>query len=122
MFHEHSHGISQKDLSTRFNKVKVTIERWYLRQHQEQAKELMNTSCPIVLGIDEHFFSKKQGFATTLWDLKKHKIFDIVKGRSEADLSSYLSSLVGTGRVRVVCMDLSSTYRSVVKKNFPMQK
>ncbi len=82
----------------------------------------MNTPCPVVLGIDEHFFSRKQGFATTLCDLKKHKIFDIVKGRSEADLSSYLASLVGKERVKVVCMDLSSTYRSIVKKHFPNAK
>ncbi|WP_420795571.1 transposase, partial [Legionella cincinnatiensis] len=53
------------------------------------------------LGIDEHFFSRKQGFATTICDLKKHKIFDIVKGRSETDLSSYLASLVGKERVKV---------------------
>lgn len=82
----------------------------------------MNTSCPVVLGIDEHFFSRKQGFATTLCDLKKHKIFDIVKGRSEVDLSSYLSSLIGKERVKVVCMDLSSTYRAIVKKHFPNAK
>ncbi|MDF1930003.1 transposase [Legionella pneumophila] len=71
---------------------------------------------------DEHFFSRKQGFATTLCDLKKHKIFDIVKGRSEVDLSSYLSSLIGKERVKVVCMDLSSTYRAIVKKHFPNAK
>ena len=47
----------------------------------------MNTPCPIVLVIDEHFFSRKQGFATTLCDLRKHKIFDMVKGRSEPDLA-----------------------------------
>jgi len=122
VFHDHTRGISQKDLAQQFNKGKATIERWYHRQYQEQAKELMNTPCPIVLGIDEHFFSRKQGFATTLCDLKKHKIFDIVKGRSEADLSSYLATLTGKERVKVVCMDLSSTYRSIVKKHFPNAK
>ncbi|HHM2301111.1 TPA: ISL3 family transposase, partial [Legionella anisa] len=122
VFHDHTRGISQKDLAQQFNKGKATIERWYHRHYQEQAKELMNTPCPTVLGIDEHFFSRKQGFATTLCDLKKHKIFDIVKGRSEADLSSYLASLVGKERVKVVCMDLSSTYRSIVKKHFPNAK
>ncbi|HHP2589520.1 TPA: ISL3 family transposase, partial [Legionella pneumophila] len=122
VFHEHTHGISQKELSKRFNKGKATIERWYHRHYQEQARELMNTPCPVVLGIDEHFFSRKQGFATTLCDLKKHKIFDIVKGRSEVDLSSYLSSLIGKERVKVVCMDLSSTYRAIVKKHFPNAK
>jgi transposase len=122
VFHDHTRGISQKDLAHQFNKGKATIERWYHRHYQEQAKELLNTPCPRVLGIDEHFFSRKQGFATTLCDLKKHKVFDIVKGRSEADLSSYLASLTGKERVKVVCMDLSSTYRSIVTKHFPNAK
>ena len=52
-------------------------------------------------------------------DLGKHKIFDIVKGRSEPDLAGYLGSLTGKERVKVVCMDLSTTYRSIVKKHFP---
>lgn len=122
VFHDHTRGISQKDLATRLEKGKATIERWYHRQYKEQERELMNAPCPIVLGIDEHFFSKKQGFATTLCDLRKHKIYDIVKGRSESDLSSYLASLPGKDKVKVVCMDLSSTYRSIVKKYFPNAK
>lgn len=75
-----------------------------------------------MLGIDEHFFSRKQGYATTLCDLGKHKVFDIVKGRSELDLRSYLNSLQGKDRVQVVCMDLSSNYRSLIKKHFPNAK
>lgn len=74
------------------------------------------------IGIDEHFFSRNQGFATIFCDLKKHKIFDMVKGRSEADLYGYLAPLIGKERVKVMCMDLSSTYRSIVKNIFLMQK
>lgn len=122
VFHEHTHGISQKDLSERFKKGKATIERWYQKQYREQNKELSNASCPRVLGIDEHFFSRKHRFATTLCDLKKRKVFDIVKGRREADLSAYLASLPGKEKVRVICMDLSTTYRSLVKKYFPNAK
>ncbi|STY64932.1 transposase-like protein [Legionella taurinensis] len=122
VFHEHTRGVSQKDLAEQFKKGKATIERWYQKQYQEQHKELSNALCPTVLGIDEHFFSRKQGFATTLCDLKKRKIFDIVKGRSESTLKSYLSSLPGKERVKVICMDLSSTYRSIVKKYFPNAK
>ena len=40
-------------------------------------------------------------------------------GRSEKDLSAYLQQLPGKDKVKVVCMDLSSTYRSLVKKYFP---
>ncbi|MDI9845086.1 transposase [Legionella pneumophila] len=41
-----------------------------------------------------------------------------MRGRSEGDLSKYLRQLPGKERVKVVCMDLSSTYRSLVKKHF----
>ncbi|MFO3242107.1 ISL3 family transposase, partial [Legionella pneumophila] len=119
VFHEHSRGVSQKDLSERYKKGKATIERWYQRHYEEQNRELLNRPCPIVLGIDEHFFSKKEGFATTFCDLRKHKVFDVVRGRREKELKEYLQQLPGKERVKVICMDLSSTYRSLVKKYFP---
>jgi len=122
VFHHHSQGMSQQDLSINFKKSKGTIERWYHRQYELEHKERTNVPCPTVLGIDEHFFSRKQGFATTLCDLRKHKVFDIVKGRSEKDLSRYFASLTGKERVKVVCMDLSSSYRSIIRKHFPNAK
>lgn len=122
VFYQHTQGISQKDLSTRIKHGKATIERWYKSVYEKENLELHNQDCPRMLGIDEHFFSRKQGFATTLCDLGKHKIFDIVKGRSEHDLRGYLNQLKGKERVKVVCMDLSSTYRSIIKKHFPNAK
>jgi transposase len=71
------------------------------------------------LGIDEHFFSRRQGYATTLCDLKNHKVYDVVLGRSEAALEAYLLSLEGKDKVRIVCMDLASNYRALVRKHFP---
>ena len=73
-------------------------------------------------GSDEHFFSRKDGYVTTLCDLRRHKVFDVVLGRSEAALEDYLAKLPGKERVRVVCMDLSSAYRSLVHKHFPNAK
>lgn len=119
VFHSHTKGVSQKDLASSYKKGKATIERWYQRRYRIEHQELLNRACPSVLGIDEHFFSKKEGFATTLCDLRKHKIFDVVLGRSAQDLSAYLKELPGKEKVKVVCMDLSSTYRSLVKKYFP---
>ncbi|MDF1646738.1 MAG: ISL3 family transposase, partial [Legionellaceae bacterium] len=122
VFHQHTYGVSQKTLSQQFKKGKATIEPWYQRKYQLENQEKQNAACPTVLGIDEHFFSRKQGFATTLCDLRKHKIYDIVKGRSEPDLNGYLSALKGKDRVQVVCMDLSTTYRAIIKKHFPNAK
>jgi hypothetical protein len=72
-----------------------------------------------VLGLDEHFFTRRKGYATTLCDLRHHKIYDVVLGRSEAALEAYLARLEGKAEVRVVSMDLASVYRAIVRKHFP---
>src|SRR6185312_2283204 len=122
IFHQHTRGVSQKDLSTDFKIGKATIERWYHKQYLLAYKKTEAPNCPTVLGIDEHFFSKKQGYVTTFCNLKKNKIFDIVKGRSPKSLSDYLQTLPGKEGVKVVCIDLSSTYRSLIKRYFPNAK
>lgn len=43
-------------------------------------------------------------------------------GRSEDELSSFLSRLKGRDKVRVVCIDLSSPYRRMVRTCFPRDK
>ena len=47
---------------------------------------------------------------------------DVVLGRSEAALEDYLAKLPGKERVRVGCLDLSSTYRSLVPQYFPQAR
>lgn len=119
VFHLHQGGITQKHLSTTHRIATATVERWYQDHVAYRVKELSGRQCPIVLGIDEHFFSKKQGYATTLVDLRNHKVFDVVLGRSESALKAYLERLPGRERVKVVVMDLSETYRAIVRKYFP---
>jgi transposase len=98
------------------------VERWFQDYLRREFAERSGAACPRVLGIDEHFFSKKQGYATTFCDLYHHKIFDVVLGRSEAALEDYLAKLPGKDRVRIVCMDLASVYRALVRKHFPKAK
>jgi transposase len=71
------------------------------------------------LGIDEHFFTRRRGYATSFVDLKNHKVFDVVLGRSEPSLRRYLQHLPGRDRVQVIVMDLSETYRSIARRYFP---
>jgi transposase len=54
--------------------------------------------------------------------VKNRAVYDVVLGRSEASLDSSLHKLEGKEKVRVICMDLSSTYRAVVQKHFPKAK
>ncbi|MCS6954028.1 MAG: transposase [Bryobacterales bacterium] len=87
-----------------------------------RAAERSRAPRPRVLGIDEHFFTRRLGYATTLCDLHHHKVYDVVLGRSEAALESHFQSLEGKANVRVVCMDLSSPYRALVRQHFPNAK
>lgn len=122
IFIQHSQGMSQKDLATNFKLGKATIERWYHQYYARKNQLIKQRDCPRVLGIDEHSFTKKDGMLTTLCDLGKRRVFDVVKGRSESSLAQYLESLPGRDKVQVVCIDLSSSYRSLVKKYFPNAK
>ncbi len=122
VFHHHTQGASQKDLAYDLKVGKATIERWYHQRYWHEEKRKQSRVLPRTLGIDEHFFSKKEGYATTFCNLAKNKIFDIVKGRSAKDLESYLKNLPHKERVKVICIDLSSTYRHIVGKYFPNAK
>lgn len=119
VFHHHQGGLTQKHLSRTHSISTATVERWYQEYVGRRVRELDRRNCPLVLGIDEHFFSRKKGYATTFVDLRNHKVFDVVLGRSEESLRSFLRKLRGRERVRIVVMDLSETYRSIVKKYFP---
>jgi transposase len=120
VFRQHLDGINCSRLGKRERIGAATVERHFRHGLQRHFSEKHSRRCPPILGIDEHFFTRRKGFATTLCDLKNHTIYDVVPGRSEASLDSYLQCLEGKDQVRIVCMDLSSTYRSLVKSIFLM--
>jgi transposase len=122
IFVGHYDGVNRSRLGRREGIGGATVERWFQHFLQRELAERRGAPCPRVLGIDEHFFSRKDGYATTFCDLRGHKIFDVVLGRSEAALESYLAKLPGKDRVRIVCMDLASVYRALVRKHFPKAK
>lgn len=122
IFQAHRDGIPQKQLKESKKIGTATIERWFHEILQLKERMFASRSCPRVLGIDEHFFTKKDGYVTTFCDLEKHRIYDLAQGRSEAALAKALKRMKDRQRVMVVCIDLSSTYRSIVSKYFPNAK
>ena len=112
-------GINRSRPGSREGIGAATVERYFQRGLQRQSSEWHSRRCPRILGIDEHFFTRKKGFATSLCDLGKHKMYDVVLGRSELSLESYFNRLEGKKEVLVVCMDLASNYRALVRKHFP---
>ncbi|MFD2277796.1 transposase [Rubritalea spongiae] len=69
----------------------ATISRIYAQFTVLKAKERLSECCPQVLGIDEPTLHKAKRFSTTLCDLKNHKIFDVVEGRSNSELETYFT-------------------------------
>lgn len=119
VFEAHHGGVTQRKLSRTHNISAATVERWYQYHLRQRRSELAGRTCAQVLGIDEHFFTRKKGYATTFVDLKNHKVFDVRLGRSEPSLRRYLRALEGKSQVRVVVMDLSETYRRIARRYFP---
>lgn len=122
VFWQHFDGITRKRLAHRQRIGTATVERWFHDFLDLESAKRSNSPCPEELGIDEHFFTKRKGYATTLCDLKNPKVYDVVLGRSEASLEGYFRRLRGKEKVRVVCIDLASNYRALIRKHFPNAK
>lgn len=85
-------------------------------------REKMNAAWPKILGIDEHFFTRRNGyaeFATVFCDLKKKRLFEMCKGKDTKSLLEIMDQYPGRERVEAVVIDLSNGYRSIVQKMFP---
>ena len=116
------HGHDNKKVAFNHKVGQATVQRDVDRFTFLRNQEKKSNICPVVLGIDEHFFTKKKGYATTFCDLRRHKVFDVVLGRSEKALDAYLNRLNHKDRCKVICIDLSNSYRSIIRKHFPKSK
>ena len=122
IFRQHLDGINRSRLGRREGIGAATVERYFRRGRERQLGEWHSPRCPQVLGIDEHFFTRRNGYATTLCDLRHHKVYDVVLGRSELSLEAYFERLEGKAEGRVVCLDLASNYRALVRHHFPQAR
>ena len=119
LFSKHIQGISQKQLSEDLLMGSASCERFIREMFHYKYRERINTPCPRVLGIDEHHFGRGQSFVTTLCDLRKHKVHNILPGKAESSLQQHLLAIPDRHNVKIVVMDLSATYRSLVQSYFP---
>jgi len=122
VFRDHWDGINRSRVAARERIASATVERYCQYFLQRLAAERSRAPCPQVLGLDEHFFTRKHGYATTFCDLKNHSVYDVVLGRSQLALQSYLEHLEGREQVQLVCMDLASAYRALVRHYFPQAR
>ena len=119
IYRQHLDGVNRSRLGRREGIGAATVERYFRRGLGLQFRQWHPPRCPAVMGIDEHFFTRRQGYATTICDLRNRKVYDVQLGRSEAALEPWLRRLEGKTEVRLVCMDLATVYRALVRKHFP---
>lgn len=112
-------GHDYKKVSCNYYLGQATVSRWVLAHADLEVREKLSNVCPRVLGIDEHFFTRASGYATTICDLVRRKVFDVVLGRSELSLVGYFLCLQNKERTKVIVMDLSTTYKSIITKYLP---
>ena len=119
IYQDHHDGICASVLARREKLGHASIGRIYAEFTYLQAQERKNHPCPKVLGIDEHTLHRGQRFVTTFCNLRNRRVFDVVEGKSQSDLLAFLCTLKDRHKVKVVCIDLSSSYRELIKKWFP---
>lgn len=115
-------GINNKALAMRYHCSASTVERVVHRCFDEVVYQKTHNPIPRILGIDEHSIRKGGKYAVTLVDLEHHSVYEVIEGKSFASLIPRIKRMKGLSEVKVVCMDLSSAFRSLANRLFPHAK
>lgn len=98
---------------------KILYEQLELKQRTRQYP------WPKVIGIDEHFFSRRKGFteyATIVTDMSNKRVKELVLGKTIGEVTEGLSYIEGRENVKLVACDLADVYKSFSKQFFPNAK
>ena len=123
---ECANGVSNKKIGEKYQISTSTVERQLHKNHERLLCEQLRYPCPLVMGVDEHSIhrgrTKGHKFAVTLADLRHHRIYEVFEGKNSKVLEANLRRLKGREKVKVICMDLSSPFRSIMQRLFPRAK
>jgi transposase len=80
---------------------------------------------PKVIGIDEHFFRREnehRRYFTIFTDIKNHRPREALLGKKKERLEAKLEHIAGRENVIWAVIDLSATYRKLIREFFPNAK
>src|SRR5262249_2733027 len=68
-----------------------------------------------VIGLDEHCFGRRKPlqprqFVSMVVDVRNHRLFEVVDGRTIQQLETSLAHIAGRENVRLVALDMSDAY------------
>jgi transposase len=110
------------DVQKRFQCSSSFAYKVFYKYQAIKLKEKINYGWPSVIGIDEHFFTRRNGYTeyvTVLTDMNKKRLYEMVEGKNTKTLIEQLKHLEGRENVKLVAMDMSSTYKKFVRDFFP---
>lgn len=110
------------DVQKRYRCSSSFAYRVFYKYQAIKLKEKISYGWPTVIGIDEHFFTRKKGYveyATVITDMNKKRLYEMVQGKDTKTLLASLSHIEGRENVKLVAMDMSSTYKKFVREFFP---
>lgn len=113
---------SLKDVRATYRCSNSLIYRTVFEQLELKCREY-NYPWPEKIGIDEHFFSRSQGygkkFFTVFTDLKNHRVREAVLGKASKDVQKKIAHIEGRERVKWAVIDMSDAYRGLIRNQFP---
>lgn len=113
---------SLKDVRETYRCSNSLIYRTVFEQLELKCREY-HYPWPEKIGIDEHFFSRSQGhdkkFFTVFTDLKNHRVREAVLGKARSDVQAKIEHIEGCERVKWAVIDMSDTYRGLIRSHFP---
>ncbi|MNL08254.1 Transposase [compost metagenome] len=117
------------DLSTvsRFYNVShgFAYKVYYEQIEVKMREHITRNQWPEVLGIDEHFFRRKNGvtqFVTMFTNVGEKRMFEIAHGKENKNIIEQVKDIPGRESVKTVVIDMSSSYKSLARKMFPNAK
>lgn len=94
-------------------------------QIQLNLKHKLNYPWPRTIGVDEHFFTRRRGraeFATVFTDYNNKRLREVAFGKVKGELMAQVAGIEGRENVRNAIIDMSDSYRSFIKEQFPNAK
>jgi transposase len=113
---------SMSDVRKQYRCSNGYMYKAYYEEVELRLRKKLNYAWPKVIGIDEHFFRRENGysqFMTVFTDMKNRRLREAVLGKSGEVLKKELSDIPGRENVRYVALDMSDTYKKFAFEFFP---
>jgi transposase len=111
-----------RTVGRRYGVSPTTVARAF-KEHVDVLDKDRVIKAPTVLGIDEVFVKTEEGKRKqalgVFTDIKNSKVLEIIQGNDRDSVINVIKSMIGYEDIKVVTMDMNSTYKVAVEMTLP---